>query len=52
MEKEEDMLDLEDLGIIEVDDEEWNEYDVVDAENASRKKRIPSLKNKTNNISP
>lgn len=36
------MLDFEDLGIIEVDDEEWNEYDVVEADNSRRK--IPNLK--------
>jgi len=49
-EKEEEVLDFEDLGIIEVDDEEWNEYDVVEADNSRRK--IPNLKQKVNNISP
>lgn len=42
LEKEEEVIDFEDLGIIEVDDEEWNEYDVVEADNSRRK--IPNLK--------
>ncbi|KAL4506991.1 hypothetical protein ABPG72_001412 [Tetrahymena utriculariae] len=50
LDKEEEILDLDDLGIIEVDDEEWNEYDVVDSDNTRRK--IPNLKQKINNISP
>lgn len=37
-------LDFEELGIIEVDDEEWNEYDDLG--------KVPILKGKMKNISP
>ncbi len=37
-------LDFEELGIIEVDDEEWNEYDDLG--------KVPVLKGKMKNISP
>lgn len=46
-------LDLDDLGIIEVGDEEWSEYDVEDAApNENKKNRVVSLKQKGNTISP
>ena len=45
---DDDQLDFEDLGIIEVDDEEWNEYD----DEAKLSKKIPILKGKLMNISP
>ena len=41
---DDDLLDFDELGIIEVDDEEWNEYDDL--------KKVPILKGKMKNISP
>lgn len=41
---DDDPLDFDELGIIEVDDEEWNEYDDL--------KKVPILKGKMKNISP
>ena len=41
---EDEPLDFEELGIIEVDDEEWNEYDDLG--------KVPVLKGKMKNISP
>lgn len=41
---DDDHLDFDELGIIEVDDEEWNEYDDL--------KKVPILKGKMKNISP
>jgi hypothetical protein len=37
-------MDLDELGIIEVDDEEWNEYDDL--------RKIPILKERIKTISP
>jgi len=41
---DDDPLDFEELGIIEVDDEEWNEYDDL--------RKIPILKDKLKSGSP
>ena len=41
---DDDPLDFDELGIIEVDDEEWNEYDDL--------RKVPILKGKIKNISP
>jgi hypothetical protein len=41
---DDDPLDFDELGIIEVDDEEWNEYDDL--------RKVPILKSKIKNISP
>ncbi|CAD8171863.1 unnamed protein product [Paramecium pentaurelia] len=41
---DDDPIDLDDLGIIEVDDEEWNEYDDL--------RKIPILKERIKTISP